>query len=274
MLTRYSSDGADAAANHLAASAGVDAMRRGGNAVDAIIAAAAVMAVVGPDMCGLGGDLFALESRGPARPRLLALNASGRSGSGADADRLRDDGHRLMPFVGDIRAVTVPGCVDGLIALHDRFATLELGELLESARGLAEHGFPASPTLSAASEGLAPELRKTVFGVSENMRAGQRLRLPGVAAVLAAVAESGRTAFYEAGPGQELLELGGGEFSEEDLRAGNADWVAPLGVRAFGQRLWSAPPNSQGYLALCRVPGSPTRSACPTTPTTSAGRSC
>jgi gamma-glutamyltranspeptidase/glutathione hydrolase len=248
MLTRYSSNGAVAAANHLAASAGVDAMRRGGNAVDAIIAAAAVMAVVGPDMCGLGGDLFALVSRAGEPP--AALNASGRSGSGADADPLRAEGHRLMPFVGEIRAVTVPGCVDGLIALHERFATIELGELFGDARGLAEHGFPASPTLAAASAGLPPDLRKAVFGATEPVRAGQRLRLTGVAAVLGAVAESGRAGFYESDPGQELLELGAGEFSEEDLRAGNAEWVAALGVRAFERRLWSAPPNSQGYLAL------------------------
>jgi gamma-glutamyltranspeptidase/glutathione hydrolase len=248
MITRFATDGAVAAANHLAASAGAGMLRRGGNAVDAVIAAGAVMAVTGPDMCGLGGDLFALVV--PTGEVPAALNASGRSGSGADPERLRADGHQTMPYQHDIRAVTVPGFVDGLTALHSRFATKQLGELLADAHRLAEDGFPVSPTLAVRSLSLAADGREAMFGQRDALGLGQRLRLPRVAGVLAAVAKAGRAGFYEGDVGRALITLGAGEFTGDDLGAGNADWVTPVGIRAFGRRLWSAPPNSQGYLAL------------------------
>src|SRR5689334_5320874 len=158
MLTRYATDGAVAAANHLASSAGSGIMQRGGNAVDAAIAAAGVMAVVAPESCGLGGDLFAVIARTGHVP--VALNASGRSGSGADPERLRAQGHREMPFKNDVRAVTVPGFVDGLIGLHDRFATMALEELLAAAHRLAHDGFPVSPTLAERSLALTADQRE------------------------------------------------------------------------------------------------------------------
>ncbi len=246
--TRPATDGAVAAADHLAASAGASVLERGGNAVDAVIAAAAVMAVTSPNMCGLGGDLFALVARPGEAP--AALNASGRSGSGADPDRLRAEGHRTMPFRNDIRAVTVPGCVDGLIALHGHLATMDLGELLADAHRLADAGFPVSANLAGASLALGADQRAAMFGHTKPLRPGQRLQLPGLAGVLATVAESGRAGFYEGAAGRELVALGGGEFSDADLRAGQAEWVAPLELHAFGHQLWTAAPNSQGYLTL------------------------
>ena len=151
MITRYAPGGAVAAANHLAAAAGAVMLDRGGNAVDAVIATAAAMAVTAPHMCGLGGDLFALVATAGAAP--AALNASGRAGSGADAQRLRAQGARRMPFQGEIASVTLPGCVDGLVALQERFATLPLEDLLGPARRLAHDGFPVSPTLAHESHG-------------------------------------------------------------------------------------------------------------------------
>src|SRR5690606_27631921 len=110
--------GAAAAADQSATLAGIGVLAAGGNAVDAAIATNAVMAVVGPHLCGMGGDLFALVSTPDG---VVALNASGHAGSGASADALRADGFDAMPFRHDIRAVTVPGCVDGWAALHARF---------------------------------------------------------------------------------------------------------------------------------------------------------
>src|SRR6476659_5826302 len=97
--------------DHLASSAGVAILRAGGSAVDAAVATSAVLAVTTQHMCGMGGDLFALvhDPTAPGPPAIL--NASGRAGSGADADRLRAEGHTSMPFRGDIRSVPVPGCV-------------------------------------------------------------------------------------------------------------------------------------------------------------------
>jgi gamma-glutamyltranspeptidase / glutathione hydrolase len=248
MLTRYASGGAVAAANHLAATAGVAMLERGGNAADATVAAAAVMAATSPHMCGLGGDLFAVVACPGERP--LALNASGRAGSGADSERLRAAGLTGMPFQHDVRAVTVPGCVDGLMALHERHGTLGLPELLGPARRLAEQGFPVSPTLADESAGLDPEIRRVAFGAACQLLRGRRQRLPGVARAIAAIAESGRAGFYEGPVARELIALGAGLFTEEDLARPNADWIDPLSLEAFGRRLWTAPPTSQGYLAL------------------------
>jgi gamma-glutamyltranspeptidase / glutathione hydrolase len=248
MDTRYASGGAVAAANHLAASSGAAMLQRGGNAVDAAIAASAVMAVTSPHMCGLGGDLFAVVARPGALPQ--ALNASGRAGSGADPERLRADAGTSMPFQGDIRAVTVPGCVDGLLALHQRYASLDLPELLAPARRLAEDGFPVSPTLALEAHTLAPATRQVAFGSPAELVYGRRLHLPGVARALDAIAAAGRKGFYEGAVGAALIALGAGEFAQADLTVPNADWTDALSLPAFGRTLWTAPPNSQGYLAL------------------------
>ena len=110
-------------------------LRAGGNAVDAAVATSAALAVTTPHMCGIGGDLFALVhgplTGGGGEPAVL--NASGRAGSGADPDRLRAEGHTAMPFRGDVRSAPVPGCVDGWLALHERFGRLPLADVLAPA---------------------------------------------------------------------------------------------------------------------------------------------
>jgi gamma-glutamyltranspeptidase / glutathione hydrolase len=248
MLTRYAPTGAVAAANHLAAQAGASMLDRGGNAADAAVAAAGAMAVTSPHMCGLGGDVFAVVVV-PSEPP-AALNASGRAGSGADPAQLRSEGMQRMPFRDDVRSVTVPGCVDGLVALSARFGRMALTEVLAPAIRLAREGFPVSPTLAAASHALPPEVRAVAFGDPGTLVRGRRLTVPGVGQALADVAAGGRAAFYEAAPGGALRALGEDLFSEEDLRTVQADWVQPLSLVAFDRRLWTIPPNSQGYLAL------------------------
>ncbi|HLH64437.1 MAG TPA: gamma-glutamyltransferase [Solirubrobacteraceae bacterium] len=248
MITRYAPDGLVAAANHLAASAGVSMLDSGGNAADAAIATAAAMAVTSPHMCGLGGDMFAVVIAPGQAP--AALNGSGRAGSGADAAALRAEGHTSVPFQGDARAVTIPGLVDGLVALHARFGTLELSQLLAPAQRLARDGFPASPTLAGASELLSADVRAAAFGDPAPLARGRRVTVPGVARTLAAIASEGRAGFYEGDAGAELRKLGRGLFSEDDLRAPQADWVQALSLAAFGCQLWTVPPSSQGYLAL------------------------
>ena len=247
-ITRYAPDGAVAAASHLAAAAGLRMLDRGGNAADAAVAAAAAMAVIGPHMCGLGGDMFALVVDGGGAP--AALNGSGRAGSGADPAGLRAAGAREMPFLYDIRSVTIPGCVDGLVELHERYGTLRLADLLAPAQRLAEAGFPVSPTLADASAELGRRERVLAFGSAEPLVSGRRLVLPGVGRALRAIAEGGRDGFYLGPAGADLLAVGGGEFTGDDLRARQADWVRPLRLGAFGRHLWTIPPNSQGYLAL------------------------
>ena len=237
-----------ASADQLATQAGMAMLALGGNAVDAAIATNAAIAVTGPHLCGMGGDLFALVHH---EGEVWCLNSSGRAGSGASADAVRADGHTVMPFRHDIRTVTVPGCVDGWVALHARFGSLPLATLLAPAIALADDGFPASPLLVGSVARLDERAHLTLRELStQARRPGERVRRPGVARALRAVAAGGRDAFYLGEFGDGLMVLGGGWFSADDLARTNADWVQPLQADAFGVRLWTVPPNSQGYLTL------------------------
>jgi gamma-glutamyltranspeptidase/glutathione hydrolase len=184
------------------------------------------------------------------------LNASGRAGSGADPIALRAAGHEAMPFKGDISTVTVPGCVDGWSALHDRFGTLPVDVLIAPARRLAADGFPASPLLVASLGRLDPASRANLDELAEQAtRTGARVRRPGVALALASFAIGGRDAFYRGAFGDGLALLGDGLFSDADLAASQADWTTPLSATAFGVELHTIGPNSQGYLTIggCRL---------------------
>jgi gamma-glutamyltranspeptidase / glutathione hydrolase len=244
--SRYAPHAMACAVDHLAAGAAIDVLRRGGTAADAAVAASAVLAVTSQHVCGMGGDLFALVgSRGDAP---TALNASGRAGSGADAARLRAEGHRRMPATGDVRAVPVPGCVDGWLALHDRYGRLPLMEVLAAALDYAQAGFPASPTLVLSAREVHHLPGAGDFAAAATT--GALVRRPALARTLETLATHGRDAFYGGEFGKGLLELGAGEYSPDDLARCQADWVRPIAVEVWGHRLWSLPPNSQGYLLL------------------------
>jgi gamma-glutamyltranspeptidase / glutathione hydrolase len=233
--------------DHLASGAGISVLQAGGNAVDAAVATSAVLAVTTQHMCGMGGDLFALVHHTDGEPP-SCLNASGRAGSGADAEGLRSEGHRRMPTDGDVRAVTVPGCVDGWLALLERHGRLPVAEVFEPARSYAEEGFPASPQLAAAISIIAG-----LDGADDypaTTRRGDLITRPGVARTLEAIVEGGRAAFYEGEFGAGLLRVGAGLFDADDLARSQADWVSPLGTTVWGHQVFTIPPNSQGYLAL------------------------
>lgn len=223
-------------------------LERGGTAADAMVAAAAVMAVVGPHLCGLGGDALAMVKAPGAAPE--ALLAVGRAGSGADPDRLRADGHVDMPLRGDIRSVPVPGAVDGWLALHERYGRISWNEVLKPAIALAEEGFAASVILAFASTLVAQVPGASELCPGGPLEPGQRVRLPGIARTLRAVASGGRGGFYGGEFGAALIELGNGEYEADDLSRPLAMWTEPLVLRAFGHDLWTVPPPSQGYLTL------------------------
>ncbi len=267
----------------LASRAGLDMLRAGGTAADAAIAMNAVLAVTAQHLCGLGGDLFALVHVGSGRPACLV--SAGAAGSGADASSLRAEGHRTIPRYGDIRAVTVPGCVDGWLALHERYGRLPMARLLAPARDLAASGFEASSAVAAAAARisevpLADDYRRPGGGLRGDggLRAGDVVRRPLVAETLDGIATGGRDGFYRGTFGDALLTLGrspgrslgrssdqspdrgaGREpgtaspasrdlFTEQDLSTPIGRWVEPIGLRAWGHDVWTAPPPSQGYL--------------------------
>jgi len=236
------------AADQLAGTAGVRVLERGGSAADAMVAACAVMAVVGPHLCGFGGDVLAMIKAPAEAP--VGLLAVGRAGSGADPERLRADGRDDMPQRGDVRCVPVPGAVDGWLALHHRYGRLPWADVLEPASALAEGGFPASLLLALASHLVADVPGAHELCPDGPLRPGQVVRLPGVARTLRALAAHGRDGFYRGEFGRALLALGHGEYTPEDLTHSLAEWCTPLMVRAFGHDIWTVPPPSQGYLSL------------------------
>jgi gamma-glutamyltranspeptidase/glutathione hydrolase len=228
-------------------------MAAGGNAVDAAIAANAVLGVVAPDTCGLGGDLFALiHTPGLAAP--AALNASGRAGSGAIAAELRDRGIDEVPL-RSAWSVTAPGCVDGWEALLERYGTRPLSDLLAPAIDLATAGFSVSNELADSlrrihpligGQGSAPSLYPG--GVAP--AAGTRLTRPRLAETLRLLAAAGRESFYGGRVGEEITVATEGVITAADLERRNAQWVDPISVDVFGRRAWTIPPNSQGWLTL------------------------
>lgn len=221
---------------------------RGGNAVDAAIATNAAVAVTGPHLCGLGGDLFALVF---VDGEVFALNAAGRAGSGADPQALRAEGYTEMPFKLDIRSVTIPGCVDGWVTLHERFASLPLDVILAPARRLAADGFPASPLLAGFGSRIDPASRANLSELADQATAtGAWVRRPGVALALAGIAAGGRDTFYRGAFGDGLIEMGGGLFTEDDLGTSQANWERPLTASAFGVDIHTIGPSTQGYLTL------------------------
>lgn len=242
-------------AHETATNAGLEILARGGNAIDAIIAVNAVQGVVAPETCGVGGDLFALIHE-PGRPSPAYLNASGRAGSKASSAALRDanDGH--MPLYGPA-SVTVPGCVDGWVAMAERFGTLPLAEILESAIRLATEGFPASTELSRSFSRRADELvgqaSASEIYAQGPPRVGDRIVRPFLATTLQDVASGARDAFYGGDFGRALVAIPGIAITEEDLAVVQADWAEPAGRRIAGLDAWTAPPNSQGHITLAAL---------------------
>ncbi|MGY1752966.1 gamma-glutamyltransferase family protein [Blastococcus sp. SYSU D01042] len=243
-------DGLVCSVDRLASEAGTAVLRAGGNAVDAAVATSAALTVTTPHMCGMGGDLMALVAgpgTGAAEP--LVLNASGRAGSGADPDRLRAEGHRAMPPLGDVRSAPVPGCVDGWLELHGRLGRLPIADVLAPAIELADGGFPTSPMLAFMLPKLAGVTGCDEL-VASGVGTGDHLRRPGPARMLRAIVAEGRDGFYGGEFGERLLEVGAGEYAPEDLARSSADWVTALGLDVWGHRVWTVPPNSAGVLAL------------------------
>ena len=156
-----------------------------------------------------------------------------------------------MPFKEDIRSVTVPGCVDGWLSLHERFGRLGLDRVLAPAIGYARDGFPASTMLAASIPVLPPRPgSEDLRGPTGSRTPGEVIRRSGVARALDAIVSDGRAGFYEGEFGEGLLKLGNGEYAAADLASPGARWVDPISVEAFGHILWGIPPSSQGYLLL------------------------
>jgi gamma-glutamyltranspeptidase/glutathione hydrolase len=239
----------------LAAEAGIAALRAGGNAVDAAIAASAALMVTAPMQCGPGGDAVWLEQ--PADGRTVAVNATGRSGTSLDPERARAAEARDGDRGG--WTVTVPGAVAGWVDVLERFGTIPLGELLQPAIELAERGFFVSRYLHAAICVAEPVLRRSAEGQAWFLPDGaapsvhSRLRQPELARCLRLLADTGGRALYDGeiatGIAAALADTDG-FLDEGDLAVHATRWEEPLSLELDGLTLLQAPPNSQGVVAL------------------------
>jgi gamma-glutamyltranspeptidase / glutathione hydrolase len=252
-----STRGIVAAENPLAAQAGAVVLARGGHAVDAAIAANAVMGLVAPMMNGIGGDLFAIV-HDAATDTVHGLNASGWSPAGLSVEFLTARGMEKMPQKG-IHAVTVPGAVSGWMALHEKFGRTPLEAILSAAIAHAESGFPVSEITALEWLGSVPLLSveantaATYLPNGRSPAAGEIFRNLDLARALHAIAREGGDAFYRGEIATRILKCSedhGGAFAAADLAEYKAEWVTPLTTNYRGWDVYEIPPNSQGIAAL------------------------
>jgi gamma-glutamyltranspeptidase len=250
--------GVVAAPHHAAAQAGLRMLQRGGSAVDAAIAANAVLCVVYPHMAGVGGDLFCLLWDATSH-RLEGLNASGRAAEAATPDFYQGRGHETIPIRGPLAALTVPGAVDGWWQLHARLGRLPFSDLFEAAVELARDGFPVPDSLAAWSLPAAdllerdPTARATFRPEGRSLQTGQVLRMPRLAETLQQVARGGPDAFYRGTIAERAcayLAERGGPLTPDDFARHRSDWVDPISVAYRGHTAYQLPPNTQGFAAL------------------------
>lgn len=211
----------------------------------------AAQGVVAPETCGLGGDLFALvHAPGWERPR--ALNSSGRAGSGADAASLRDAGFAEIP--GDHpAAVTIPGCVDGIVTLLAELGNLDVDQVLQPAIELARDGFEVSAEQSMAFTRQAEVYMdnpavSTFYPSGQPLKRGDHVTRENLARTLETVADGGREAFYLGLPGDDISRAVSGLITIDDMATSQAEWIDPISTDVAGITAWTIPPNSQGYL--------------------------
>lgn len=256
--TVYAPRGVAATSQPLATGAALRILEEGGNAVDAAVAAAAVLNVTEPHMTGMGGDMFAILWSAE-EGRLIGLDASGRSGSGVDLAALEAEGTTRAPSTGP-RAVTVPGALAGWSALVEEHGTMTLARVLAPAIRIAEEGFPVTPIIAQDWAGQVDKLKRNegaratfLLDGARAPEAGEWFRNPDLARSFRRVAEDGPDVFYGGELGREIVdglaELGGW-LTLDDLRRMEVRWVEPLSVDYGGYTLHELPPAGQGVAAL------------------------
>lgn len=250
-------NGMAATSQPLATMTAVEILRRGGSAVDAAIAANAVLGVAEPTGCGIGGDLFAIVWDAKSG-QLHGLNGSGRSPRSLPAEEFRRRGLTKIPSFG-VLPISVPGCVDGWFELHGRFGRLPMSEVLEPAIRYAREGIPVSEVIAdgwRSGETVfrdQPGFAETFLVAGRAPRKGDVFRNPGLADTLERIARQGRDEFYSGSTAvriSDFVRQHGGYLSLEDLQQHKSEWVAPVSVNYRGYDVWELPPNGQGIAAL------------------------
>jgi gamma-glutamyltranspeptidase/glutathione hydrolase len=241
----------------LASQVGLDILKSGGNAIDAAIAVNAMLGLVEPTGCGIGGDLFAIVWDAEQK-KLFGLNASGRSPQSLDIDYFIENGMEKIPAFGPL-PVSVPGAVDGWFELHNSFGTLPMKDILQPAIRYAESGFPVSELIAYYLQGSSrrfkdyPNFSDTYMPEGNALSKGDLFKNPFLANTYKQLAEGGRDIFYKGSIARtitDFIKAEGGFLSFEDFEAHTSEWVQPISCNYRGYDVWELPPNGQGTAAL------------------------
>ena len=250
-------NGMVATSHPLATQIGIDILKKGGNAVDAAIAANAAIGLMEPTGNGIGGDLFAIiwiENN----KKLYGLNASGRSPKNLKLEYFKNNGFSKIPAYGPL-PVSVPGCVDGWFEMHEKFGSLNMKQILKPAINYAENGFPVSELvsyylgISAKNFGKYPNFNETYLINGFSPKKGQIFKNKDLANTLKIISEKGRSGFYEGKIAKIMSDFiidQGGFLSYEDLKNHKSDWIEPVSTNYRGYDVWELPPYGQGIAAL------------------------
>jgi gamma-glutamyltranspeptidase/glutathione hydrolase len=261
-------NGMAATSHPLATQIAIDVLKQGGTAVDAAIAANAFLGFADPAMNGVGGDLFAIVWDA-SEEKLHGLNASGRSPKDLQLTHFREKGLNSIPASGPL-PITVPGCVDGWVALHDRFGKLPFSKLLEPAIQYANEGIgvtqeiadmmvyferllPSYDPSGRIDINNFPEFQRVYRSGGRFPQKGEVYKNPDLAVTLRLIAEGGRDVFYKGEIGKRItrsIQDAGGFLSMSDLENHTSIWVEPVSTHYRGYEVWELPPNSQGMTVL------------------------
>ncbi len=243
--------------NPLATMAAIGILGRGGTAVDAAIAANAVLGVTDPEMNGIGGDLFAIVYDARTH-HLYGLNGSGHSPYGLTLEMLLQKGLKQIPVRGAL-PVSVPGCVDGWFTLHGRFGKLPMKEVLQPAIQYAREGIPLEDEAAYYWKDLEkkfstyPNIAAVYLPNGKAPGWGELFRNPQLANTLQKIASEGKEVFYQGEIARRIvsfIQKEGGYLSLKDLEDHHSEWVDPVSTTYRGYRVWELPPNSQGIAVL------------------------
>jgi gamma-glutamyltranspeptidase/glutathione hydrolase len=250
-------NGAIATSQPLATAAGLRVLQSGGNAIDAAVTAAAVLAVVEPTMNGAGGDLFAIVYSAKDK-KVHGLNASGRAGTLATLEEFKKRNVQRIPLRGEL-SVSVPGVVDGWHELLSKHGTRTLAQALEPAIGYARDGYAVSEIIADQWKSVEtmlsrdPNAAKTFLVNGKSPAPGDVFRNPALAASLEQIAKGGRDVFYKGAIAKAIadeMEARRGLITWQDLADHHADWIEPLSTTYRGYQVMELPPNTQGIAAL------------------------
>ncbi|GAA6184842.1 gamma-glutamyltransferase [Aliiglaciecola sp. NS0011-25] len=250
-------NGMVATSQPLATQVGLDILKQGGNAIDAAIAANAMLGLVEPTGNGIGGDLFAIVWDAKTQ-QLYGLNASGRSPKSLTLEYFKEQGMEKIPSHGPL-PVSVPGAVDGWFELHGKFGSLPMTSILSPTIEYAKKGFPVSELIAWYMQRSAPILSKyegfsdTYMPNGSTPKKGEIFVNQNLAATLEKIATGGRDAFYKGDIARTIaayMKGQGGFLSYEDLASHTSTWVEPVSSNYRGYDVWELPPNSQGIAAL------------------------